>query len=466
MTLLLLGASLIFSRLSGQILEQAQKNYFLISAAISSAVGIAFIVRLTLYMGMGQGGAKYAKLFRETVEYYVLTISFPFLIYTIIDTANSVAQSIMPKMELVSRVQLERELSFPGITTNINILIKWLGITIGSWVSQSAHGIHVGLIYLLYGLAPVVIFSHTMFNFTLAFPVFLGVITVLSLWPVAAAISSVTADGVYHLVQSNSGDALSVLTLFSAYVGISLLNLIIPFILFYLASGHGPVSSFKVLKKWGSKGVNNMTSSVKNGVSGVRSLPELPSKISHGWREFKGGSRELMHKGSQVWSNFKGGMQAGVSHMSGAHPQHHHAARGMMAFPHQLASGIRAFAAFQGIGKGREHDPHGSYLSHATRMSYRESQILSPSTSSSSEGMDYERNYPSIVEDDSYLGLKTVISSSVENQAQEPKKPKQSDYVRSYGSNQQPRSSAKLYSGSEISNFGGNQSSSAGKDLV
>lgn len=369
-TLILLGSTLIFSNLSAEILEQAQKNYYLISTAISGAVGTAFICRLALYMAMGQGGSKYAKLFRETLEYYALTVSFPFLLSTIIDTANSVAQAMVPKMDAVSKASLERELAFPGILSSIMLKLKWWGISLGLLLSHIAHGTHVGLIYILYGLAPIFIFSHTMFNFTLAFPVLLGFVTVLSLWPVAASICSIMGDGIFHLAQANSGDMKSVLVLFAAYVGISILNLVIPFLLFFLASGHGPGSSFRLLKGLGGKAWNNTTALATESLNTMKALPQLPSRVAQEWSGFKTISQNKIERGTHAWKNLKGGTKAGISHLIGSNPTHHFSGLGMREFPNQLASGVRAFSAFQAIQAPGQNNSHQTYFAQMQRMAY------------------------------------------------------------------------------------------------
>ena len=274
MTLLVFLSTIILSKLTEQIVAEGEKNFYDIANAMSYVVGTAFTWRLTYYMSTAQGGDKYLKLLRDTLEYYALTLTFPKLVRAIVDAAATVALVITPSAKLEVPSHLDTFLSFPGITVNLMLFVKWIGIMIGTIAAEMAHGLHSAFIYVILSSAQIFIFSHTMFSFTISFPILLGFLTVLSLWPLSAALCAKVGDGIYHIATRVSPDSISVITLGVIYAGVSLLTLFMPFLLFKLAFGYGPKEAGKTLYRQTAKFAQDSHKLIKTAFYPITPNPE------------------------------------------------------------------------------------------------------------------------------------------------------------------------------------------------
>ena len=255
-SLVLFLGSIVLSKLSNELVSVGEGIFNVLSLNLYHGVEAAFIFRITYYMATAEGAHKYIALIWDTLKFFALVKSFPYIAKTIIEISSDLGKSIIPKVGYLDLAQIDKMTAFPGITASILLKIKWFGMLIGSMSAEAAHGFHSIIVMFIYAFAPILIFSSTMFSFTIAFSGLLGFLTVISLWPLSSAIMARIADGVYHITTLADIDAVSVITLFVVYVGVSVVNLCIPFILFRVASGQSPRQAFLSVNRSASEGMN------------------------------------------------------------------------------------------------------------------------------------------------------------------------------------------------------------------
>lgn len=189
-----------FNPMNEVMLTAALGLFSKVSNFMSALVGMIFIMRITLLVIQVASARDYADVLSDTVKYLGITSLFPYLIRLIVDITSSLALkvSFVPLSEEQKSVQdfihnLLGEYPLFQIFGSIGDLI----------LNLFAQSIYTVLISLLLAIAPIVIFTSIMLNFTESVGAYFQTLIALCLWPILWNILGLLGRELFPLINDS-----------------------------------------------------------------------------------------------------------------------------------------------------------------------------------------------------------------------------------------------------------------------
>lgn len=279
-----------------KVLEKSLALAKRIRPAFFGLVLLAFFIRLVFYQFGLFGIPTFGVLIRDVILFGVLMCAFPDLVHLMVGMSHTLSEQIAGNrlQELTEAPKLEGAFTWWGGLIWVCSWIRFIAFCLTDFL------FNFGLAFLVI-LFPLIIFMAQMLGLRILLPVFFTMFLVFSLWPFFWNVVGLLASDLWVMKTDSYADHLK-----TAFF--SLLQLISPFVILKVLSGHG---------------IGQAVGSVAGKVSGAasRSVREVVGAKQGFTGEEKGRSGTLGFLTARATRGIAFGLSGGVKALRQPHPR-------------------------------------------------------------------------------------------------------------------------------------------------